>query len=90
MDESGAVGNVSIHPPRVGRDVTPSGALPKGVVSIHPPRVGRDSYGVAKMTTQKVSIHPPRVGRDRIGYDGNAESQRFNPPSPCGEGLQTA
>ena len=34
---------ISIHPPRVGRDVLASSAQGRSKISIHPPRVGRDA-----------------------------------------------
>ena len=37
-----------------------------------------------------VSIHPPRVGRDRKIASHFVTSFRFNPLSPCGEGLGPA
>ena len=57
-------------------------------VSIHPPRVGRDLVaGVDSGRLRRVSIHPPRVGRDPFHQRQNVIHWRFNPPSPCGEGL---
>ena len=57
--------SISIHPPRVGRDLV--GAVGEDEViqiSIHPPRVGRDDGGIALSVPFGISIHPPRVGRD--------------------------
>ena len=59
------VGAISIHSPRVGRDVTDQRiSFDKGI-SIHSPRVGRDPHrlGIAAITLT-ISIHSPRVGRD--------------------------
>ena len=57
---------VSIHAPRVGRDVTARGDRGCDDVSIHAPRVGRDGQSGQHRTCQSVSIHAPRVGRDRV------------------------
>ena len=35
-----------------------------------------------------ISIHPPRVGRDGPVGRPRQRGPNFNPPSPCGEGLQ--
>ena len=56
---------VSIHAPRVGRDIIFVLSGHFFVVSIHAPRVGRDQIGrgdARRFLT--VSIHAPRVGRD--------------------------
>ena len=79
---------ISIHPPRVGRDLIVVIALTVILwISIHPPRVGRDTGrllgGVGFLD---ISIHPPRVGRDSGEYKTIFRAANFNPPSPCGEG----
>ena len=38
--------HISIHPPRVGRDVHPLDSYSQARISIHPPRVGRDHRGL--------------------------------------------
>ena len=61
----GGTDAISIHPPRVGRDVAngDSGFIIR--ISIHPPRVGRDPSAAAFFQQRyEISIHPPRVGRD--------------------------
>ena len=40
--------DISIHPPRVGRDFPFGMVLGFGIISIHPPRVGRDSKSSQK------------------------------------------
>ena len=35
-----------------------------------------------------ISIHPPRVGWDSIGINQPPVINNFNPPTPCGVGLQ--
>ena len=55
---------ISIHPPRAGRD--PPTVIMGSVlgISIHPPRAGRDAHGVVGRILKRISIHPPRAGRD--------------------------
>ena len=78
---------ISIHPPRVGRDVSISVWF-FGTFHFNPPSPcgeGRkDSLPSSSTTT--ISIHPPRVGRDRPAPFAGAGPCYFNPPSPCGEG----
>jgi len=58
---------VSIHAPRVGRDIMDERHLElTDNVSIHAPRVGRDKPSVKVVEEVVVSIHAPRVGRDLI------------------------
>ena len=55
---------ISIHAPRVGRDITdPFLRAPDGI-SIHAPRVGRDHLITDYAVYSDISIHAPRVGRD--------------------------
>ena len=56
--------DVSIHAPRVGRDVTAYQCDQSLLVSIHAPRVGRDLMDLDELAKMDVSIHAPRVGRD--------------------------
>ncbi len=62
---------ISIHPPRVGRDLNLLLQLGLLGISIHPPRVGRDILPAVADYAVLISIHPPRVGRD-------SESAQFN------------
>ena len=57
---------ISIHPPRVGRDLPqPDFLRLRHGISIHPPRVGRDlASALSICSPMRISIHPPRVGRD--------------------------
>ena len=48
---------------------------------------GGTSPGRQQASMIVVSIHPPRVGRDFPRDRRRHLSLRFNPPSPCGEGL---
>ncbi len=80
--------DISIHPPRAGRDRQVFFQVSKQNISIHPPRAGRDFIG--RLLTDgyaEISIHPPRAGRDNDGAGRNYVAPYFNPPSPCGEGL---
>ena len=57
--------DISIHPPRAGRDGEVVELVTEpGLISIHPPRAGRDLAGIASVTAHSISIHPPRAGRD--------------------------
>ena len=57
---------ISIHAPRVGRDVRPRLAHTVAeLISIHAPRVGRDQIASIAFPSSEISIHAPRVGRDR-------------------------
>ena len=66
-----------------------AGQLGVGTISTHPPRAGRDFRRFAGWNTTTISTHPPRAGRDA---EGGAAAQQifinFNPPAPCGAGLQ--
>ena len=59
---------ISIHTPRVGRDIRPSGRLPEKVLKF---QSTRPVWGVTRavieqtITELRISIHTPRVGRDR-------------------------
>ena len=55
---------ISIHAPRVGRDLREQWAQKQADISIHAPRVGRDEYGYGWGGLIGISIHAPRVGRD--------------------------
>ena len=78
---------ISIHPPRVGRDVAGKAGAKAAVISIRPPREGRDPSGALPVDLLRISIHPPCVGRD-TGHASTMPSWTdFNPLSPCGEGL---
>ena len=75
--------DISIHPPRVGRDVDQHPpAYPQGI-SIHPPRVGRDWLRrVLYPCGHPISIHPPRVGRDFYEMIYTCISQIFQSTLP--------
>ena len=57
--------DISIHPPRAGRDEHQEDSDPADQISIHPPRAGRDvSLTKSLQRNSLISIHPPRAGRD--------------------------
>ncbi len=58
--------NISIHPPREGRDVKSLNRSRLFIISIHPPREGRDNDCDNTSVPSVISIHPPREGRDRF------------------------
>ena len=75
---------VSIHAPRVGRDLLHLVVVRDVPVSIHAPRVGRDSASTMSVMPSVVSIHAPRTGRDVIANIGSKTTTCFNPRAPCG------
>ena len=87
--DSGLIIRISIHPPRVGRDVNLALSLLLDFsISIHPPRVGRDPAPQhAEACSPAFQSTLPVWGGTL--YDDLYEQipQDFNPPSPCGEGL---
>ena len=78
---------ISIHPPRVGRDLTwPT--TTRQQMHFNPPSPCGEGPSVAVSVSPKIeiSIHPPRVGRDAGNPAVFWYRSDFNPPSPCGEG----
>ena len=75
---------ISIHAPRVGRDVKWFNHWTAKGISIHAPRVGRDADRVCIAPKTGISIHAPRVGRDLCQPDRLAWAGHFNPRAPCG------
>ena len=78
--------DISIHPPRAGRDPPSQKLQAADRISIHPPRAGRDVSVFLSDQYCSISIHPPRAGRDIIGKKLNNRFSDFNPPAPCGAG----
>ena len=58
-------------------------------ISIHPPLAGRDRQRNGQSSRQQISIHPPLAGRDRGPPSGVRGAGDFNPPAPCGAGLDS-
>ena len=66
-----------------------SAGSPARLISIHPPRVGWDPRSPrAGGIRSAISIHPPRVGWDYVPSPSSHLSAHFNPPTPCGVGLE--
>lgn len=80
--------NISIRPPRVGRDISVAGENFLNHISIHPPCVGRDLAAGVVGYGESISVHPPCEGRDCTSPTRTPPTCYFNPPSPCGEGQQ--
>ena len=80
---------ISIHPPRVGWDASCAGVRKiLRFQSTHPVWGGTPSFGNS-ISHQLLfqSTHPVWSGT-RIRSPGNFGLQNFNPPTPCGVGLQ--
>ena len=56
-------------------------------ISTYLPRVGQDRRLGRCDGHQGISIHLPRVGQDHRRRTANKRSYNFNPPAPCGAGL---
>ncbi len=56
--------NISIHPPRAGRDFSSHAAISSASISIHPPRAGRDGKTVflTREEAEFQSTRPVRGG----------------------------
>ena len=78
---------ISIHAPRVGRDLFGDRPLRILGISIHAPRVGRDAINRRVVFHYAISIHAPRVGRDAINEVARTGGADFNPRAPCGARL---
>ena len=79
---------ISIHPPRVGWDQALF-ITPKTInISIHPPRVGWDVWIVLTTAGDDPfqSTHPVWGGTRATTETAHAR-EHFNPPTPCGVGL---
>ena len=76
---------ISIHSPRMGRDLQWSQETFPDGISIHSPRMGRDSKHATYNKVLAISIHSPRMGRDIITLQTIIWCKDFNPLSPHGE-----
>ena len=61
--------NISIHPPRVGRDHSSTVEAAFFIISIHPPRVGRDSRLYQEMGDAEYFNPPSPCGEGHRGQD---------------------
>ena len=78
---------VSIHAPRVGRDVPDLPSAATGAFQFTRPVWGA-TPGVHEGTqARRVSIHAPRVGRDRASVAACRGCRGFNSRAPCGARL---
>ena len=86
---AGARAVISIHAPREGSDVRPSGrAFVITRISIHAPREGSDRPRIVRAGARAViSIHAPREGSDRSVLPTVPSRSHFYPRSPRGERL---
>ena len=82
---------ISIHPPRAGRDDIDKKLRDLCDISIHPPRAGRDLHRDTRSSGQNrfQSTRPVRGGTWRSGRF-RPECRYFNPPAPCGAGLDVS
>ena len=79
------IAQISIHAPRVGRDVTVCG--PRWTA--HAFQSTRPVWGATYpiciiLSHHEISIHAPRVGRDRPSKHRTRRQCHFNPRAPCG------
>ena len=74
--------NISIHPPRAGRDGDFLKVLTADFISIHPPRAGRDGDFLKVLTADFISIHPPRAGRDARAEEIKNRKNKFQSTLP--------
>ena len=77
--------SVSIHAPRVGRDLVPS-TIARNTMCFNPraPRGARRGAPAFAFSDCNVSIHAPRVGRDARILSTASLALRFNPRAPRG------
>ena len=80
---------ISIHPPHAGRDAGKRAAQIFCQISIHPPHAGRDAVAseTAPEEPRFQSTRPMRGGTHLL-HPELAEAIYFNPPAPCGAGLE--
>ena len=80
---------ISIHAPRVGRDMLTSGQMSQAqFISIHAPRVGRDiSFGNILLPTVKFQSTRPVWGATIVIFVFTRLDVDFNPRAPCGARL---
>ena len=74
---------ISIHAPRVGRDVISRKSRPQeSRFQSTRPVWGATTNGVNLCMTSKISIHAPRVGRDNRSIQGCHQGQTFQSTRP--------
>ena len=75
--------NISIHSPRMGRDMSCSIVQLLAIISIHSPRMGRDITDAMQTNAINISIHSPRMGRDQIRCPARPPSSPFQSTLPA-------
>ena len=77
--------DISIHAPRVGRDVQILGRVVElRAFQSTRPVWGATTAGACRLPCGSISIHAPRVGRDDLDYAKDDAAEDFNPRAPCG------
>ena len=77
---------ISIHSPRMGRDLTVSTAPPQSSpFQSTLPAWGETTVWMDSPTAEEISIHSPRMGRDGSRPGRSSGRPYFNPLSPHGE-----
>ena len=80
------IGFISIHSPRMGRDLNVSGRRTTSPFQSTLPAWGETFFPFCPSDLRDISIHSPRMGRDQIVVDYfNSHMDNFNPLSPHGE-----
>ena len=78
---------ISIHPPRAGRDAANLSQITTAMDFNPPAPCGAGRIGMGPTISQhRISIHPPRAGRDLLSGVTSPHQGHFNPPAPCGAG----
>ena len=75
-------GEISIHAPREGCDLTDTIAQTRIIISIHAPREGCDAWVDRWVRRVYISIHAPREGCDRHHKIKQTNTINFNPRTP--------
>ncbi len=79
--------NISIHPPRAGRDYMMTMPSQPARISIHPPRAGRDAQvPIVRCGGDGFQSTRPVWGGTIIDGRNHVRQTNFNPPAPCGAG----
>ena len=74
---------ISIHSPRMGRDLEKATVRITANISIHSPRMGRDFRTGSPVSAYPISIHSPRMGRDASDTLLDDESLQFQSTLPA-------
>ena len=89
--ERRGIAEISIHSPRMGRDMGVNTAMLGGSrFQSTLPAWGETNKDDTLLLRRAISIHSPRMGRDSGSPSGPARHEDFNPLSPHGERLDYA